>query len=132
MREVRGVSTQWNGDANLEAIRRAAAEGLLAAAILFMNQMRQRVSRPNPPPYLDSSKEGEYPRLRTGAGEKALTMQPASVDDVIRGGFVRVGYVEGDHHLLILELARNRLGLLKTLDDMRPQLAALATAAFRV
>lgn len=125
------MTTVWNGDKRMAEIRKAAAEGLLAAGVLFSNQVRQRVSVANPPPYLNSSKEGEYPRLRTGAGQKALTMQPSSVDEVIASGFVRVGYVQGDHHLLILELARKRLGLLRTLEDMRPQLAALATAAFK-
>jgi hypothetical protein len=125
------VTTQWNGDARMAEIRKAAAEGLLAAGVLFMNQVRQRVSVPNPPPYLNSSKPGEYPRLRTGAGQKALTMEPSTPDEVVASGFVRVGYVQGDHHLLILELGAKRLGLLRTLDDMRPQLAALATAAFK-
>lgn len=125
------MPTQWNGDENLEQIRQQSARNLLAAAVLYENTMRQRVSVPNPPPYLDSSKEGEYPRLRTGAGQRALTHQPATPGEVARCGFVRVGYVEGDHHLLTLELARNRKGLLDTLEDMRPQLAALATGSFR-
>lgn len=125
------MATTWNGDQALAAIRAEAAKGLLAAAVLFENELRQRVSVPNPPPYKDSSKEGEYPRLRTGAGQKALTHQPATVGEVQKLGWVRVGYVQGDHHLLILELAKKRKGLLATLDDMRPQLAALATAGFK-
>lgn len=81
--------------------------------------------------YYDPSAPGEYPKLRTGAGQKALTHQPETVQDVIEAGFVRVGYVEGNHHLLALEMAKDRLGLLQTLEDLRPQLAELATGAFK-
>lgn len=142
--------TEWNGDKLIADMQRKAAEGLLAAAILFENQMRIRVSRPSPfytvsrtrdtaagkkgsarRIYYDPSKPGEYPKLRTGAGQKALTHQPATVDEVIKLGRVRVGFVVGDHHLLALEFGQDRKGLIDTLDDMRPQLAALATAAFK-
>lgn len=125
------MATQFNGRDAFQAISAAAAKGLLAAAVAFENEVRVRVSKPNPPPYIDSSKPGEYPRLRTGAGQKALAHEPRSLADVQKAGVVRVGYVQGDHHLLILELARDRLGLLKTLEDLRPKLAALATAEFR-
>src|SRR5438105_2174714 len=96
---------QWNGDAAMERIARQSAQNLLAAAIFFENTLRQRVGIANPPPYENSSKEDEYPKLRTGAGQKALTHRPVTVEDVMKYGFVNVGYVEGDHHLLILELA---------------------------
>jgi hypothetical protein len=125
------VATQWNGDAAYRAIEDGAAKGLLAAGVLFFNTHTLRVSRPNPPPHADSSKPGEYPRLRTGLGQRALRMVPTTVAEVARSGKVTLGYAKGDHHLLILELARDRLGLARTLEDLRPQLAALAVAEFK-
>jgi hypothetical protein len=131
--------TEWNGDALMDALKQKAAEGLLAAGVLFSNTLMQKVSKPSPffigprggRNYYDPSRPGEYPKLRRGAGQKAITMMPASVGEVIQLGYVRVGYVEGDHHLLTLELAQQRKGLIDLLDEMRPQLAALATAAFK-
>jgi hypothetical protein len=144
------MSTEWYGDAMLEAMKLKAAEGLLAAAVLYSNQLRLRVATPSPfytvartrttvagkkgstyKVYYDPSKRGEYPKLRTGAGQKAITWQPASAADVMRTGYVRVGYVYGNHHLLSLELDQDRKGLIDLLDEMRPQLAALATGAFK-
>jgi|SRR5579883_840524 len=121
------VATTWNGDANLEALKRRAAANLLAAAVFFENAHRQRLGVPNPPPHADSSKPGEYPRLRTGFGQKGLTHYPRTVAEVAKLGYVRVGFVENARYMVILEVARDRLGLLRTLEDLRPQLAALAT-----
>lgn len=123
------MTTKWNGDATFSKIRKEAAEILLVCAVRFEQVHSQRVSVANPPPYLPAttSKPGEYPRLRTGAGQKALTHQPASVAEVMQTGYVRVGFVESDHHLLILELWKKgaRLGMLRTLEDIKPQLQAL-------
>lgn len=125
------MTTEWNGDAAMASIRKEAAVGIMAAAIYFENALRQRVGKANPPPYVNSSKEGEYPRLRTGAGQRALTHQPTTVADVMRTGSVKVGFVEGDHHLLYLEFNKRRLGLVQTLADLGPKLSTLATAGFR-
>lgn len=133
------MSTEWYGDAFLDGLKRQAAEGLLEAAVLYENTLKQKVSRPSPffigprggRNYNDPSKTGEYPKLRTGAGQKAITHQPETVSEVVACGFVKVGYIQGDHHLLALEFAQKRKGLIALLDEMRPQLAALATAAFK-
>jgi hypothetical protein len=131
--------TEWHGEALMQAIREQAAEGLLAAAVHYSNSLMQKVSRPSPffigprggRNYYDPSKEGEYPKLRTGAGQKAITHQPETVQEVVQCGYVRVGYVEGDHHLLALEFAQRRKGLIDLLTEMRPQLAALALASYK-
>ncbi len=131
--------TQWNGDAAMEAIRRQAAENLLAAAVFFENSLRQKVSKPSPffvgprggRNYYDPSKPGEYPKLRTGAGQKSITHQPERVSEVMETMYVRVGYVLGNHYFLALEFEQHRKGLIDLLDEMRPQLAALATAGFK-
>lgn len=125
------MAMQWNGAARLAAIQKAAAEGLLAAAVLFENQHKLRISVPNPPPYLNSSKPGEYMRLRTGEGLKGMAHEPLTWQEVVKTGYVRVGFVVNVKYMLILELAMQRKGLLQTLNDMKPQLAALATAAFK-
>ena len=122
------MSINWNQSV-WDRISEEGAKVILIAAIMFEDQHRQRVSVPNPRPYLPetTSKEGEYPRLRTGAGRGALMHQPTTVADVVKTGWVRVGLREGDHHLLILEISKkfNRLGLAKTLEDMTPQLRAV-------
>lgn len=168
------MSTDWHGDALVDAIKRKAAEGLLAAAVFYENTLRQKVATPSPffttkkektfqaaslhlsieqrirrgmsvhmttknkrgetfhyfRVYYDPSKRGEYPKLRTGAGQKAITHQPRTVAEVVQTGSVKVGYVKGDHHLLTLEMEEERKGLIALLDELRPQLTALATAAF--
>ena len=131
--------TEWNGDALIDALKRKAAENLLAAAVLYESALRQKVSRPSPfrlgprggRQYYDPSKQGEYPKLRRGTGQKAITHEPTTLAEVMRTLSVRVGYRQGDHHLLALEFGQARKGLIDLLDEMRPQLAALATAGFK-
>ena len=122
------MSLNWFGAEAEEELRKAAANGLVRAAEMFQNQMFQRVSVPNPPPHKDSSKPGEYPRLRTGEGQRAIAKLPSTIGEVMRSLKVSVGFQAGKAHLLILELKRNRLGLQKTLEDLKPVLSALATA----
>lgn len=144
------MSLDWHGDAIMQATKEAAAEGLLAAAVFFENTLRQKVSVPSPfytvkrtrdtragkkgtsyRVYYDPSRPGEYPKLRTGLGRNALTHQPETRAEVVANGYVRVGYVYGDHHLLMLEMEQDRKGLIDLLDELRPQLSELATAAFK-
>jgi hypothetical protein len=123
------MGTIWNGDAATARIRQSAAEMLLRMAVTFENEHRKRVSVANPPPYLNSSKAGEYMRLRTGGGQRGLTHEPVDVAGVMKAGFVRVGFTANARHMLILELARDRKGLLQTLTDLRPTLAAMMAKA---
>lgn len=147
------MSVNWNGDALMDAIRRQAAEGLLAAAVFYERTLRQKVSTPSPFKtvkrkrdtatgakgtsrriYYDPSKINEYPKLRTGAGKNAITHQPTTVGEVVAMGDamgVKVGYIEGDHHLLALEFTQKRKGLIDLLDEMRPQLGELTTGVFK-
>lgn len=142
--------TEWNGDALMQSLREEAAKGLIAAAVFYANTLRQKVSRSSPfrigprggRQYYDPSRPGEYPKLRTGAGQKSISLGaggrafdarrgPAIADVLANGMAVQVGYEEPNHHLLPLEFAQGRKGLIDLLDEMRPQLAALATAGFR-
>lgn len=125
------MTTQWHGAAVFRLIEEAAAKGLLAAALTLETELRRRVSVPNPPPYHNSSKPGEYPRLRTGAGQKSIAHEPATLAEVMKEGIVRVGYRAGaGDHMQILEERRQRLGVEKTLQDLRARLARIAVGEF--
>lgn len=124
------MSTTWNGKKAKDDIRAAAARGLIRASAMFQQQMRQRVSVPNPPPYLNSSKPGEYPRLRTGEGQRALMQEEKTFQEVLARMAIKVGFDAGKAHLLILELHHMRLGLVRTLEDLRDVLKELALAEF--
>ena len=115
---------EWNGRIAFTRIKRNAARGILRAAEFFVEEFKKRVSIPNPFPYLHSSKPGEYPKLRTGAGRAQLRLYPSTVAAVEGTGFLRVYYV-GDQHLLTLEQRWDRLGLEIALDDLRPQIAQI-------
>lgn len=123
---------EYDSEAAKLRIENASAEALLRVAAYFWTQHSLRLGKANPRPYLDSSKPGEYPRRRTGAGQSALAFEPTTREAVARTQAIRVGFRQNEPHLLILELRKDvtkrRLGLLKTLDDLRPQLAALARA----
>ena len=125
------MSLTWFGTEAETELRKAAANGLIRAATMFQNQMFERVSVPNPPPYKNSSKEGEYPRLRTGEGQRAIARLPGTLGEVMKSLRISVGLQAGKAHLLILEMKRHRLGLQKTLEDLKPALAVLATAEFK-
>jgi hypothetical protein len=161
------MPTEWNGDALMDALKREAATGLIAAAVLYANALAIKVSRPSPFTthrrqatrtmkdgtvfkkgtvyriYYDPSKQGEYPKLRTGAGQKSITIGcNGRVFDVKRGPAisevlaapelaVQVGYEMPNQHLLALEFAQHRKGLIDLLDEMQPQLSAMVTAGFR-
>jgi hypothetical protein len=121
---------QFNGDVVFQQIQLAAAKGMLEAALLFVEEYRKRVSVPNPAPYKNSSRPGEYPRLRTGEGRRQLVLDPPTVAGAKSKGFVWVRFT-GDAHLYLLEYYAERLGLERTMLDMKSQMADKATAAFR-
>lgn len=168
------MTTQWNGDARLAEMKKAAAEGLLAAAVLYRGTLMNLVSTPSPffvtakedsvskarnhltpaeaqrrgmavlqsskrrgvinyfyRVYFNPSKRGEYAKLRTGDGQKGLLQEPLTWQNVVQSGFVRVGYTINVEYMLDLEMKEGRLGMLAALELCRPQMAALATAAFK-
>jgi hypothetical protein len=143
-------------EVNRDLIRLAeeeAARRLLRAAVYFQQAYKQRVSIPNSGErrrrtrntragkkgsqytvYPNPSKPGEYPRLITGHGRDSLTYAPSTVEGVIAAGLkIRVGFRKIIRHplgnyMLILELFRDRKGLLEVLKETEPQLRALAMA----
>ncbi len=120
------ASGKWHGDEAKARTRRQAAEGLLRCAVFFATAHMQALNVSNPRPYATPSREGEYPRKRTGWLQAHVTWAPQSVAEVERDQAVRVGYAQNASYGLILELFRGRLGLTETLEAVRPRLAALS------
>lgn len=124
-----------------EYVRRVAAERLLVAAHFLADQHRLRVGVANPPPRHDQpSRPGEYPKARTFTGRDAIDVVPDNVAEVLASDppTVRIGYRPHGYdpaaggninYMALLELNRQRLGLRKTLTDLRPQLSALVASA---
>lgn len=122
------MSITWNGDEAKQQIAHASAEGLLRAAVFFQDVHRRRLNVSNPRPYKAPSKEGEYPRARSGFGRDNCVFEPSSVSEVEKKQYVRIGFTKNAFYMLLLELRHRRKGLLDTLRDILSQLAALATS----
>jgi len=118
-----------HGDAAQAALEKAVGQMLLRAAIFFQTQHKLRVGVSNPRPYLESSRDGEYPRKRTGFGQGSLIYDPDTPEAVGRKGSVTVGFLEPARYMVILEVRKRRKGLLDTLESLRPQLQALIEAS---
>ena len=76
----------------LEAIKRRlereAAKRMLAAGKAIVEEAHADFSVPNPYPYTNSSKAGQFPRLRTGELNAGIVMDAKHPAHVIRNGFV--------------------------------------------
>lgn len=123
---------EWNGDKILAQFENATAQKLQLVGTRFRVVHDGKLSVANPWPYHDSSKPGEYPRTRTGAGRAALTQEPISIQGIKDAGMVtRIGFIATEPHLLYLELAkkieRRRKGLLDTLNEILAELRAIVT-----
>lgn len=108
--------------------RKAMAKNLLAAAVFFTNQHQQRLGAKTAPP---ASRPGEYPAKRTGFLQASVLWNPASPNEVEQSLRIRVGYLNNAFYGPILEFQKHRLGLKKTLEDLEPQLSALAGGEFK-
>lgn len=115
------MTTEWNGDAALRAIREAAAQRLLAAAIHLQSAHRMRLNVSNPRPYRTPAPRGEYPRKRTGIGQAGVLVVPTDPGQVARDGRVRVGHSQSAAYLAYLA-GRGWKGLLDTLAAETPRL----------
>lgn len=101
------------------------ARRLAATAIFFVTQHQFRVGIPNPYPHHWSSKPGQYPRKRTGTGQKSVTFQPTDIRQLEKELKVTIGYAAIAPYMAELEIVRRRLGLRKTFMDLLPHLQAL-------
>ncbi len=97
-------------DAKAEADRR-----LYAAALAYRDEHQTRLGVPYPP----ASQPGEYPRRRSGVLQASVVVGVQSPD------LITVGYRDAAFYGMILEFYRSRLGLLQTLADTKPRLAAI-------
>lgn len=120
------MTLQWNGQAAFEAAQLELAKKMLQAAVFFQSKHRLRLNVSNPRPYLDSSREGEYPRARTGFGRDNVDYEPTTPRAVVDAGFVvRLGYRANAYYMAILEVKKKRLGLQKSFQDLLPQIRAV-------
>ena len=106
-------------------MRDELARRLIKAAELFAVEHSRRLGTPNPKPFLDSSKPGEYPRMRTGRGMRSLTVQPESPNQIARDLSVRVVIDDNAFYLGVLSEKMKRLGLLDTADAMKNAVAKI-------
>lgn len=122
---------EWHGEERLAELDQAIGEGLLRGAVYFQTQHKLRLNKSNPRPYAHSSQPGEYPRARSGFGRDNVWYEPTSVAEAGRAGFVRIGYRVNAFYMAILEVYRGRLGLVKTLESIKVQLARIITGGKR-
>lgn len=107
-----------------QRIRRSAAERLVACALALQGEEMRRLSRPNPYPYTDPARKGEYPKARTFNLRNGIWVDPLKLDKVAEQLRIRVGYTARAYYGAILQ-AKGWKGLLDTLDTIRPQLERL-------
>ena len=119
------MPVEWNA-ALVENLPNAGAAGLLRAAIYLQRQHIVALNVSNPRPHNTPSKRGEYPRKRTGWGQRHVFYQPTSVAEIAKLGRVRIGYSENAFYMLILWHKRGRKGLPDTVRRFIRQLRALA------
>lgn len=122
----------WSGGGAKAGIQAASGGILLRMAVLAQTTLMRKMGRHNPPPYEQSSKPGEYLALRTGWAVARVMYAPTTAEACAAEGRVRVGYEQSAPYPAIWELrdaARRRKGLIDVVEELRPQLQALAKRA---
>lgn len=109
----------------LQVTREEMARRLVACAVFFIGQHQIRLNKSNPAPHNNPSKPGEYPKKRTGFGQKSVKMGTTDLGDITRTLRVTVGYDALAPYMPHLEIVSARLGLVNTLGDLVPQLGAI-------
>jgi len=109
----------------LQVTREEMARRLVACAVFFVGQHQIRLNKSNPAPHTTPSRPGEYPRKRTGFGQKSVKLATTDLGDITRTLTVTVGYDALAPYMPHLEIVQNRLGLANTLNDLVPQLGAI-------
>jgi hypothetical protein len=118
--------------AAMEAARQKIAERLFYAIVWLQQQHMQRVSKPAVKvgkTWIEASKPGEYPRLRTAHGRAGVEIdcKGGPVDVISNGMIARLGQSQASFYMLHLELNKDRLGYIKTAEDLKAMVAALVT-----
>jgi hypothetical protein len=113
-------------------IKRAAARSVLYAAKLLQTEQMVRTGVINPPPYLNSSQAGEYPRKRSGVGQAACVLYPETISAIMEQGYCWVGYVmPAFNYMDFLVNHRDRLGLVQTMNDLKTRMGLIALSNFK-
>lgn len=101
------------------------ARRILAAALLLQAEHKRDLSTANPPPHLNSSKPGQYPKARTYNLRDAVVVEPRSpaaiADNRLRA---KVGYLVSADYILALT-NRKRKNVEDTAERIRPRLTAI-------
>ncbi len=119
------MTLEWHGDEMEADLKRRIGQGLARCAVLFQTWHKQKLNKSNPFPYKDSSSPGEYPRARTGFGRDGVMYDPASPEAMAEAGFVLMGYLINAWYMGYLEVFQDRLGLKRSLEDLKPRLQAV-------
>jgi hypothetical protein len=95
---------------------------LVRVAVEAQSELRRELSRSYPPPSIAA----EFPRGRTwNLREGAGVYEPADPMKAGKAGRVRIGYTSAAFYGAILELFRDRLGLVEVLKRLRGRLKDL-------
>lgn len=120
------MTLKWNGEQALRAARQEMARRLLAAAAVYTTEHRKRLNVSNPRPYLNSSRENEYPRARSGFGRDSTSYEPTTPQGVIDAGFiVRLGYRQSGFYMAVQEVRNRRLGLVRSFEELKGAIRAV-------
>lgn len=103
------------------ALQDQLGKSLLLAAVVVQSEMKKSLNTPYPP----ASKPGEFPHYRTGNLRESIVIDPSTPAECAALGRVRIGYAKRAHYGAILEVARQRLGLVATVKRLRAFLAKL-------
>ena len=119
-----GVAVKVNKAAGQE-IRDQLARRMTAAVLYFVAQHQQKLNVSNPIPHLNPSKPGEYPKKRTGFLQSSVAFSPGTLPEISRDLSISIGYDANAFYGPVLEVMRNRLGLVATLHAVLPQMTAI-------
>ncbi len=114
----------WNGAAVMDEIKEDAAKLLLALAITLQSAHRKKLNKSNPPPHDNPAAQGEYPKKRTGFLQSSVMIDPKTIAEIKKSGYVRVGYAKAAEYGLFLGL-RGWKWLEDTLDEESSKLQRL-------
>ena len=135
------MSAEQQIDEAYQRTRLLVASRMLRAAQYVQAEHMNRVGKPNvyrDKKWIDNSKPGEYPRKRSGDGQKGVVFGPDTPEGIVAEGMiVRLGQTMPSKHMLHLEFGRyvalgvwikfNRLGWRRTAADTISRVRALVT-----
>lgn len=134
----------------LKMLEQEIGKVLLRMAVTLQSELRSRIATPAGPKsvkrkrstiagpkgsrrtiYTQPSRAGEFLHKRTGWLQAHIRYEPTTAAEAGRAGKIRVGYELSAKYGWIWERrsAQRRKGLMDLVDEMRPQLQAMALSA---